>query len=143
MLIIFLLSTVYVYSQVNQMIEVQIWDEGRLIPLQNLKVIIINNGDSIHVEKNSGFIIPDSLIGSKKNIIFKVNKLNLSFELMSLKWNAENPKWIIKIDYPPLDRQECWYVKKRYLKKIKWLYSLDKNTGSLITEYRFKAPSWR
>ena len=78
--------------------------------------------------------VPDSL-----NICFVYKDFNLVYENVKAANILSGTAWVIKIDKRPFDKQEYWYLKSK-LRKIKWLYTLDLGTGSLITVYRFTKP---
>ncbi|MBO0932028.1 hypothetical protein [Fibrella aquatilis] len=115
--------------------------ENILPSADKLRVVTVTvNGEEIKLNvDDTGFFIPDSLFKRKANLRIKANGKQYQFSNIVLNWQPAYPKWILSVDYQPISKTHKYLI-VNVRRKVRWLYTLDKGTGSLITEYRFSKP---
>ena len=126
----------------NHHIELRFSIGENLVNINNDYKIYFTNGlDTLFpiIKKNYFIISNVSRITDSLNVCFVYKNFNLVYENVKAANILSSNTWVIKIDKKPFDKQEYWYLKSK-LKKIKWLYTLNLGTGSLITVYRFTKP---
>jgi hypothetical protein len=127
-----------IYAQ-NTKIEIEVFLEGKSIVLKNgINVSVIYNNDTLKLlSTENSFFLPDSLNMKKRNFLVQGGGYNFYFEESILTFQPLLPKWEIFLDSKPF-LEENKYLLKMCKKKVKSLYSLNKNTGSLYTVYTRK-----
>ncbi len=124
-----------VYAQ-NIKIDVQVILEGKPVEFKNgVSVSLIGKNDTLKlISSGNSFHLPDSLNMKKRNFLVQTGGYNFYFEESILTFQPLLPKWEILLDNKPF-LEENKYLLKMCNKKIKSLYSLNKNTGSLFTVF--------
>ncbi len=127
-----------IYAQ-NTKIDVQVFVKGKLIELKNgVKVALISKNDTLKLlSSGNSFYLPDSLNMKKRNFLVQGGGYNFYFEESILTFEPLLPKWEIFLDHKPF-LEENKYLLRMCNKKVKSLYSLNKNTGTLITVFTKK-----
>jgi hypothetical protein len=124
------------FSQSEEII-LELTVEGKSVEIKNnffVKVIV--NKDTIPLKTTEkGFYIPDSLMKTKRLVMFKIDDLELPCETF-LTYQKDSPRWLINVDFRPFLEEN-----KRLIKGIKnkvyWIYTLNKSEQFLLTYHRF------
>lgn len=135
----FLLMIVSLKIQAQeQLILTEIKYEGQVISLSNnFHVRILYEHDTLLLKSTEkGFYLPDSLFKKQRTMLVNISNEELLFDSIIVSWNPQYLHWKINIDKRPFSEENKWHLKKAK-KKIKWIYTLDKSTGNLLTFYRF------
>lgn len=123
----------------EKLILTEIKYEGRVISLtDNFHVRILYENDTLLLKSTEkGFYLSDSLFEKQRTLLFNIGNQELLFDEIIVSWNPQYLHWTIDIDKRPFSDENKWLVKKSK-KRVKWIYTLDKSTGSLLTFYRFE-----
>jgi hypothetical protein len=124
-----------IYAQ-NTKIDVQVFVKGKSIELKNgVNVSLISKNDTLKLlSSDNSFYLPDSLNMKKRSFLVQAGGYDFYFEESILTYQPLLPKWEIFVDYKPFLEENKWLL-KQCNKKVKFLYSLNKNTGSLFTVF--------
>jgi hypothetical protein len=82
--------------------------------------------------KDSFLFIPSYLFGKKVNLQVTTSMNKLDFNNLIIGWNDKYLHWDIYLDFPPFNRN--WVVKGK-LKRMKWVYAIERGNGTVITYY--------
>ena len=130
---ILLLSYVALKAQLTA-INLRVFEGGTILKDEFKVKIHLNNRYYDLIYRDTILLIPDSLYGMNIDLEIVSSKYKLSFENLYISWNKEFLYWIINIDFPPFDKNKNWDIKKK-LKKIKWIFSIDRGNGTIIKYY--------
>ena len=105
----------------------------------SIKARVLSDGKfTILTTKDSLLYIPDSFLNRKLDLEITTNKYKLKFDSLYFYWREEYPFWKIDIDFFPFDKKKHWAVKEK-LKKVKWIFSIDRGNGTIIEYYGRKS----
>lgn len=139
LLVLFLLNAKG-YAQSPE-IALELNVEGEKVAVrEGFMVGVVSGADTLPlITTSTGFYIPDSLCNKKRTIILNINHFEMSMDT-PLIWQKGLPLWSISVDLKPLDGETIKMIPKSSRRKTKWVYTLNKTTGSSITYYRFQKP---
>lgn len=126
------------YAQ-NTKIEIDLYVKGEQIELKNgIKISVINKNDTLELQTlGSSFFLPDSLNMKRRDFLLKAGGYSFYFDERILTFQPLLPKWEIFYDYKPF-LEENKSLLKMCNHKVKSLYTLNYNTGTLFTYYNRK-----
>jgi hypothetical protein len=127
-----------VYAQ-NTKIEVELFVKGKPVDFKNgIKMSLINQNDTIKLStSDNSFYLPDTLINKRKNFLIQAGGYSFYFDETILTIQPLLHKWEIYYDYKPFLEENKWLL-NTCKQKVKCLYSLNYNTGNLITYFKPK-----
>jgi hypothetical protein len=130
-LLISVFSTITLSSQTTS-IKLNLFENERKLET-DFTVSVYQNQIKMNIEvRDSILIIPDTLYGRKVDLVVSTKKYVLNFYDLIIGWNKEYLCWRLYLDLPPFDRD--WVIKGK-LKKYKWIYAIDRSSGTTITYY--------
>lgn len=142
-LISLLLLTNYSALSQSTRIAVKIFKEhNELVSRRPLKIELICDDDTTTLESNNdSFLIADILQSNQYTVVLTKGKLKLVFPNLYISWNELLPLWIVKIDYSPInENNDYWFIPKDDFKKVRWVYTLEREGRTRLSFYGFNKP---
>lgn len=118
-------------------IRIDFSKENKKMLYTKMAIFVSQTGNRYNFDiKNNSFFFPDSLQLKKRTFTIDIDSYSFVFENTIMEVNGENACWNLSLDFKPLfGYNKCYSIVND--KKVKYLYSLEYNTGRRLVFYRF------